>query len=498
MAYVAVGNPIGSCQYRLLGGRRMFVRAGVAGLAAVALIVLYQRMEGPPATLASVAPRALRILAWAQVAVMVIGGAGAIHRALARDYATRMIESYRISPMSSFTVVAGYLLGSTLQILLLWAVGLLLGLGLSRIGGRSPADWLVGNLCLLIGALSIWSMAVFAGLGAVKPGNLTLLLILAGFMAPVLMSALPGLALFLGVYTVASAQRDMLGLLGGRSGIGMALAASLVLMAFWMSAAARRYRKPYLPALGVAGSLVFVGLWLLVFVVGVVWQQELVPGGWSMGEFADMVLAGSLISPLIVGHLPAAAAVRMRRRRIMGAEPWRWSDRCPPGLALALTGLLLCAFAAVFAALEHAGWLDRWRPVEMGDRAWPVIGAALLLGAWTVTGLLKLSQYTIGRSVIASLAVIFLWGLPPLIDYMRVIFIHGGARAGAYSFLAGCSPLVTVSAACVSPAYNVLPGLLIQLGVAAAAHFAGHWAESALVRRRAGMQGPADHASPRT
>ena|GEM_PF-4055537 len=489
MAYTPVGNPIWSCQFRLQGGGRLFFKAGAYGLCIVGLIVLYHFLDMPRRPLPTTALNALRRLAWVQVIVIVLGGAGAISRALIRDHTTRMIESYRISPMSSSTVILGYLFGGPLQILLLYGTGVVIGLVLSIIGLVGTYDWLMGNIYLLVVSVSIWSIVVCAGVGSSKPGNLTLLIVIGGILSPTIMGIVPGLGLFIGAYGVGQCQRSMLGMIGSANGLGVALAVAVLLLVFWCIAAARRYRKPYLPPLSVVAALVLVACWLLVFLVGMITHDDLVVSGRIVAELMrktrSAVLVITLLGPLVVVHLPAAAAVRMRRRHVMGAEPHLRSDRWPPSLASGLSILLVLAMIAVLCGIDDSDRSEGWRPHGLDAQAWVAVAAAFVLATWTVTGLLRLSQFTTGRTVIASILVALLWLVPPVVDHLRVSLFYGTQfRIEAYSVLLGSSPIFSIITACKCPTYTLWPGLVFQAVVAVFAHLMGNRAERILIRRR--------------
>ena len=495
MAYIPLGNPIWSSQFRLQGGSRLFFKAGAYGFCIVGLIVLYHYLDTPRRPFSATALGALRLLAWAQVVVVVLGGAAAITRALTRDHTTRMIESYRMSPMSSSTVVVGYLLGSPLQILLLYGVGLVIGLFLSVIGKIGTNDWLVGNIYLLVVSASIWSIVLCAGVGSGKPGNVAALIVVGALLSPAIMAVVPGLGLFIGAYAVGQCQRSMLGRIGHANGLGVALAVAVLMLVFWCAAAARRYRKPYLPPLSVVASLVLVACWLLVFLVGMVAHDELVPGGGLAAELMSegpgivLALVITLLGPLLVVHLPAAAAARMRRRHIMGAESHLRSDRWSPALATGLSVLLVLAMIVVLFGIDGSDGSEGWRSHGLGVRAWGAVAVALVLAGWTVTGFLRLSQFTIGRTVIASILIVLVWIVPPVVDHMRVSLFHGAQfRIEGYSFLLGCSPILSIITACTCPTYTLWPGLVCQAVVALFAHLMGNRAEYILIRRRARMR----------
>ncbi len=337
-------------------------------------------------------------------------------------------------------------------------------------------------------SLVFWSIAVFVGVGRGKPGNIRVLLVLAGILSPVLMSFVPGLALLSGAYAVGRCEEYMLGRIGPASGLGIAFAGAILMLVFWSAAAARRYRKPHLPALSVAGALVFVVFWLLFFLVGMAMLDDLIPAGWRLDKEDVGVLVGTLLSPLVVAHLPAAAAAQMRRRHLMGAQSQLRTERCSPALA----SLLATCIVLLFVLLTAVYWGDHTEqhpvpPVfHLDVKRWGAVVTALVVSVWTVTGLLRLSQFTTGRSLIAGLLTVLLWAIPPLVDHLRVSLLFGyPIRIEHYSILLGCSPVASILATCVFPSYAPGTGLGLQVVVAFVATLLGNRAERILIARRA-------------
>ena len=182
-------------QYELLGGRRRML-----AIAAICMIVLVAGSLGfrevvlhePPA---KVAGWMLNALASIQTIVVILGGCNAVYRAMLRDHDTKMIESHRLTPMSNMTVALGYLLGSTLQILVVFLVILTFGSVLTSLAGYSVVDWIYGNVFLLNGAVTLWSIVVLSGLHLSKPINPTPIMIGVAVLANVGVLALPAAGL---------------------------------------------------------------------------------------------------------------------------------------------------------------------------------------------------------------------------------------------------------------------------------------------------------------
>lgn len=494
MSYTALGNPIWSGQYRLQGGSKLFFRTTLYGVALIALIMFYYRMNWFPRPINTYAVQVVRFLAWFQIVVALVGGTAAVTKALLLDSSTRMIESYRMSPMSAFTVISGYLFGGTLRILLMFLGGVLLGAVFCGLGNLPPAQWLLGNLQLLIVSVAIWSIVVFVGVGPRKPANLTGLVILFGALSFMTMPIMPGIALFSQVYAVAHCREVMLDTLSPSGGVGISLGLAVVALVFWSTAASRRYRRPYLPALDVTMSLILLAYWMACFVVGMAEVQTLLPAsfrGSGLDAEPRAALVGALFCPLLVAHLPVAATVNMRGRLLMGAEPYRRTDRWPPALAAGIASLMIVVLVAgvmAVGAREAGSWA---KPHGLDTRAWGVVLVSLLLSLWTVTGFLKASYYTVGRSLFAAVFVLLLWAGPPLADGIRVaVLVHTQGvdpTIHAYSFLLGCSPFFSILAACQFPAYGVLPGLAVQAVVTVLALLLGRRAQRVFIHKRARM-----------
>jgi len=154
--------PMWRVQYQLLGGRRrmMAIVLVTTTLLIVGIIAIRRLMLRDP--FPAVATRVLTLLTVIQVLVTVLGGANAVYRALLRDYQTKMNESHRLTPMSGIAVSVGYLFGSTMQITALFAVFTVVGAGVSLFARLPVGPWLLSNLILFNGAITIWAATVFS------------------------------------------------------------------------------------------------------------------------------------------------------------------------------------------------------------------------------------------------------------------------------------------------------------------------------------------------
>lgn len=155
--------PVWQLQYQLLGGSRRLIALLVGSVAILTIaIVATHRLSQMP--FIRISRPVLMFLAGIQMFVTVLAGCNAIHRAMLRDYQSKMLESHRLTPMSNLAVVMGYLLGAPLHTIALFFVFTATGAVVSRFGGRPVDVWIFGNLLLLSGTMMLWSGAVFLGM----------------------------------------------------------------------------------------------------------------------------------------------------------------------------------------------------------------------------------------------------------------------------------------------------------------------------------------------
>ncbi len=119
-------NAIWWVQGRLVGGRKVLLLGMVYVCALAALLFLVRWLE-PDLTPKELVIGAIKFLSVVQCLILVIGGCNAVFRAINRDHTTQMLQSHRLSPMSSMGVALGYAFGANLQVLLLWLAGLVFG-----------------------------------------------------------------------------------------------------------------------------------------------------------------------------------------------------------------------------------------------------------------------------------------------------------------------------------------------------------------------------------
>ncbi len=461
--------PMWRVHYQLLGGHRR-----VLTIAAVCMIVLVagafgflQVMYGQ--TLTTVGGGLLSALAVIQIAVVVLGGCNAVHRAMLRDYDTKMIESHRLTPMSNVTVALGYLFGSTLQILVVFLVILTFGMGLTFLSGYPVVDWIYGNVFLLNGGVTLWAIVVLSGLHLRKPISPASILVAVAVMGNLSVLALPALGLLLCAYPVVIGFHVMTG------GAGIAPAAIVILGAinllmtvFWISAAAAKYRRPDLPALNAFRGLLLLAFWVVLGAGGIALVQYVPAVAMPFGRGRDVILAqwiATMILALVIALPAIAGAVECRMLGKRGSTPRGWSDRVPAVITALIAAALICGGMAGIGA-------PQWRTM-VGERTavdlWLYTTPACFLAMLTARAVF-LAAYPMWKRprTLGTILLFVIWAAPPLIDLVQAQATQDSYSHPVYSSLMGYSPAGTIVAVWSDVDVSVWPGLLAQALMAVA------------------------------
>ena len=321
--------PMWRVQFQLLGGGRRFVSVAVVCFALLVVGTFGFRRLMASDTFPRVAGIVLNFLTAIQLLVVLLGGSNALYRAMLRDYDTKMIESHRLTPMSSTAVVLGYLLGSTLQIIMLFMLFLSFGVGLSVMAGLPVLDWFLGNVVLLCAGIASWAVIVFGGMRAEKPFNpAPVVVAVCALSVPI--AFVPGMALLFNVYTGLMAVQ----LLTGSGAVSFVSAAipsivSLLFAVFWINTASVKYRRPDLPALNAFRGLALLTLSLLVGTGGLLAFEKFAQkglGGLYDPDFVVMQWIATIISALIMASIITCGAVKCRILVSRGTAARDWSD----------------------------------------------------------------------------------------------------------------------------------------------------------------------------
>jgi hypothetical protein len=196
-------NPLGWVQSRLVGGPRRI--AGIAAVYAAAILgfsVLIYRAAQPDITLTTLAQGAMTLIVIAQIGILFLVGTAAIRKAVHRDFTSDMITSHRLTAMSGYAAVIGYLTGATSQVIALTIVNWIAVNIFAFIVGIGPSQALAAPtlifILLAVLALLCWMLAVLVALATRGKMGVNGLLIILGVAANLgAVTVLPGLDLIL-------------------------------------------------------------------------------------------------------------------------------------------------------------------------------------------------------------------------------------------------------------------------------------------------------------
>jgi hypothetical protein len=487
-----IPNPLWWVHLRLLGGVRRFMLIGlVYAFGLTGAFMAFRRFFGD-ITLSSYCDGAIDVLTGVQTIVMILGGCNAVHRAVVRDVSAKMLESHRISPMSGPTIGLGYLFGSTLQVLMLYLIGVMAGVVVIQWGTLGVSSWLGGNVYLLALAVMAWSATLLFGLGPKKPISPMAIGIMLS-LASSMFFVVPALGLLTGVFAGFVACGWMVGSLPVPPWGAAALAAiTLGLSVLWLHAAVRKYRRPDLPAFSMARGLGFLLFWLALNALGVWGFRGLAPR-WAIHARGDdlwSLFFNALAGSLLVALLAIGAAAQTHCRMARGGRCERIGDRL--GI---VTVPLFCAILLV-SFMAFGAWVGLFYVVSIEHLIAGILAMVAPLVA--VEGMfvrLSARQFKLLRGGLVFVALT--WVLPPVADLIQQeytgrrpdVVVHvpldqSPAGGAVFTAVGGFSPVGTLYAM-IDPRYiNVWPGLGFQAVVALGMSYLGHRALQHLRRRR--------------
>jgi hypothetical protein len=413
----------------------------------------------------------LNFLAGLQVLLAVFGGCGAIHRATLRDYQTKMIESHRLTPMSNGSVAIGYLFGATLQIMVVFFVVTAFGTVLSVFAALPVGLWLYGNLLMLNGAITLWAVVVFSGVGLGKPVNPVGVLILIALLGHVWLFVIPAAGLFVSAYSIAVGIALFLGAMAPSDTVVLLVAASNVLLTvFWMAVAAAKYRRPDLPALNAFRGLLLLGIWLVLGTLGILGYAQsgaALSLPWGGAEIVDKQWVATMTLSLMVALIPLVGTVECRLLVRRGASPRDWSDRVSDVLVAVIAAVMICLVMGligipIWRDLHSASTEANVNPMSLLGR-WCCTIAACLLAMFSARGL-SVVAYSILKSpkVVIAVLILLAWGGPPLVDFVFAEFIRDYGSVPTFTWIFGCSPTGTITMVWTKLQAPVWPGLIPQ------------------------------------
>lgn len=484
MRSISLGNPVWTCQYYLLGGgRRIIPIAVLYTTLLIGVYLLFCKLLGREYPIRQISIEALRVAAFLQSGLLILVGSGAIYKALQREYTTRMIESYRTARMGAFTAILGYLFGATLQVMLLWLIGVCVGALVCTAGQADGlVEWLKGNACLLPCAVCFWSVQVFFGVADKKPSNVAVVIVIASF---ILAGVITEVRYLIGPYLLFGASAGAEAYLLMTKGVGRApapaVAVALLMALFWIAAAARRFRRPYLPALDPLAAVGLLLLWCLIGIgTSIVLPDMSRPPDGEERNLGMVFLCGSV---LFLAVLPVWMSAPLRRRIICGWSP-RYRHESRPPIMYAIISLLIAGLF-VEALSGGLGFKPLIAPT-IGNRWAFVVPPSILIapGIVFVSALVIWSIYRSGKTSWVPLLVILLWFGVPLMDQARISIAEANRISTGFSVMLTSSPIGALAASIFSIKAPIVAGLSIQTVLALIAMRMAQRARSRFIAQR--------------
>lgn len=470
-----IRNPLGWAQVNLFGGwKRVWGVAAVYAAAMLTFSVIIFRASGVPSS--SFAGSAIGIILFIQTVFLYLVACGQIKKCILRDFTTDMITSHRLSAMSGYTAVLGYITGPVSQVLAMTCVNwvacnlfmtmILPARGLAIAG---PTMLLVVMLCL---ALTCWSLAVLMGLSTRGKSGIIGIIAMIGIAGNVSVIAIhPGLSLIVPLTSVsqigAAAQT---GIDSAKVFVGMAIQAILTLTFF--VAAARKFHRDDVPAFTPILANILLAICTLTSAAAFkFWRPEVAdlisPDMHFVVNPAHQMIA-MLASLGLLGMLPIAASAHaeaawMKRFAVdpvfapRRPRPYYEAVMVATIIVLGIMGLVA---GGRFKALM-IGESNRLDSIQL-----IAIAVAFLLAMVAVSGVLRFC-HGIGMNGLLPgiLAVVLFWVVPILADIAASVFFDRHPTEG-HTVLFTASPIGIWIAILKKLKAPIIAGLLAQGGIA--------------------------------
>lgn len=467
-----IANPIGWVQVRLLGGWRRIlgVTGAYAGAVLLIHILIYRSMKWEGMPLAAFAGGALTVMIWISAVVLLFVGSGAIKKAVHRDFTSEMIGSHRITAMTGYTAVLGYVTGATLQASTLTLVNWLACTILALLAG-TPV-WAPTLVILVLACLAVmfWALAVLLALDSRGAYSIVWALVILMFLSNSrVLEFLPGLGLLLGFATVSTLPAAAAAGITEVS-VFLSVFAQLALALTFFIAASRKFARDDVQAFNPRLAFAFLALCSLIAAVGLLLAiTSAAPVVMLMGASLDLQCITTISVLGLLAFLPMASAASdaTRRARYLAKDPD--SSSRPPGSFLTApvlaTFIVFCILAAIPASAFHDIFPTGEVATVMQRGGW--IAAFFFLSLVTVAGVLRFAYACCSKVlwiIILYLAVV--WALPPFVD-LSLEFIQNRPPGEPRSMFFAFSPVGAWIIAFGKMHGPLLPGLVFHAALAA-------------------------------
>jgi hypothetical protein len=483
---VIFDNPISSVQMRLRGGwKTLLINSSVYALVVFAAMGIWAQADAKH--LKDVAQGWSVVLMLIQTLLVLVFTSLRISGSVRQDNASGIMESHRLMPITGLSASVGFIVGPSAQMLAIGAVNLVAGIASSSLAGLSSARWLTCNLIMFLFVAFVGTFSVMVGFYRRAVFNSAVVLAVIGlFSRGMLLWALPAMAILVSplardsVFSVQSSN-ELFG-----PALLFAFVGQAIFGGVFLTAAARKFRQPDRPAFSVSLSLVLLGAWVLLSVVGMIEWDAFEPSflRWVVGPTNQQTCAqftGSALSSLLLTLLPLSAAIRTdREHKAAGTRGEPVARRILTTLACSA---LVCTLLLVpFNELRHLSQ-------SIGIVALSMVAAIVALGA-----LLSLCRPSARHS--AWVVIIFLlaaWIAPLIADVVdhSVLMDDYDSQHAPWSITA-FGPIGTMTAPW-TPDVQTPAGLYCQVAVAVAMAVLALMVE---LRRRQKTPGPVAETSP--
>jgi hypothetical protein len=448
---------------------------------------------------------AVGILLMCEAVLLFFIASGQIKKALLRDFTTDMITSHRLSAMSGYTAVLGYVTGPIMQILSISAViWVAMHVFLSLSGPSVGYGW-VSTLAIpsilyaimLCAAATLWSLGVLIGLSTRgKAGVMGVVVFLAISNNTSMFKIVPGLYVLFPLTEIVTNNIATAGSIAfdARALLASALIQTMLTLVF-VIAAARKFHRDDVPAFTPTLAHVLLAICSLTSAVAFKYWRPSVASVIVSVEFTVdpanqmlMTLASLALLCLLPVAVGASAEARWAKRAAADAQfaprrPTAFYASAASATAVAL-GIMLVVTGKTFQEqLTSTGgvFLTAGHVVKMA--------LAFLLAMVTMSGLLRYC-YGIGMGgmTVGSFAIALLWLAPLLAEVAWSVLMDVHSSFG-YSVLFTISPIGTWAAVLKNLDAPVTAGLGVQGACAVGALLLAHRVRRR--RRAASAQWPA-------
>ncbi len=465
-ANTPLANSIAWAHFQLRGGWKnlLLTTVGYALIIGACLVVTIQVNPRQATNTCSVWTGVLLGL---QTGILVLLGAVTVNSALRTDLNARMIESHRLMPVSSGSAIFGYLLGGCSQVLCLAAATFILGL-ITNLGAHTPpAMWVFPNLVLGSFAVFFWITSLFVGFLTHHGGTWIFSLSFLIFASQgILLHLLPAVSVLISPlvgHTIFSRRAVSI---ETHWPYLVSAAAQLVFGAIFYTAAARRFRRPEAPALGVWLGLVLLAAWVATSGVAISWYREFTPRGWAPDDFGGATpVISSLALAMLLGLIPIASAGRADAhwRRACHVDPATPRRPIHPLLIVVAASTIALLLIAVAPFNQHNVW-------QICLRA----GVCVLAFCIACCYLLRIVFRVNGRGIIiVGLFVVLGWVGPFIIDLIRHSMMDR-PNDDVLTRVSTCSPLGLLMQLWDRRPLNTTLGLIVQCAFAVIAAILYH------------------------